>query len=172
MFTIIELIFIKLNIKNLIIFTANKVEAIDYNYVRVHILEKYYLKYKNPSKQGEIHNTDLFFILTTGQICNSPLLQNKNTFPDSAFSGSGDSSNKYKDARITKGGWCPSGSGSAYLLLDLQKEYHITQVVVMADKEQTKWSGSYSMNFSVDTSYKNSAQVSIVFDCNEIFSWK
>jgi hypothetical protein len=75
------------------------------------------------------------------------------------FSGSGDSNNTYKDARITKGGWCPSGSGTAYLTLDLQKEYHITQVVVMADEEQTEWSGLYSLNYSHDTSYENTAQV-------------
>ena len=89
------------------------------------------------------------------KICNNPLLHNATAFPDSVFSGSGDSSNKYKDARITKGGWCPSESGSTYLLLDLQKQYHVTQAVVMADKKQTKWSGSYSLKYSHDTSYKN-----------------
>ena len=76
------------------------------------------------------------------------------------FSGSGDSSNKYKDARITKGGWCPSGSaGIVYLLLDLQKEYHITRVVVMSDREQNKWNGSFSLTYSNDTLYKHSVQV-------------
>ena len=48
-----------------------------------------------------------------------------------------------------------------YLLLDLQKEYHITRVVVMGDKDQTEWSESYSMKYSRDTSYKNSEQVFI-----------
>jgi hypothetical protein len=48
-----------------------------------------------------------------------------------------------------------------YLLLDLQKEYHITRVVVMGDKDQTEWSKSYSMKYSRDTSYKNSEQVFI-----------
>ena len=106
---------------------------------------------------------DLIFsiLITTGKICNNPLLQDATTFPASVFSGSGDSSDKYKDARITGSGWCPSGSGSAYLLLDLQKEYHITGVVVMADEEQTKWSGSYSLKYSHDTSYKNSQTVKL-----------
>ena len=61
-------------------------------------------------------------------------------------------------ARISSSGWCASGSGT-YLSLDLQKEYHITQAVVMADKEQTKWSSSYLMKYSHDTSYENTEQV-------------
>ena len=73
------------------------------------------------------------------------------------FSGSGDSTNKYENARISKDGWCSSGTG--YLLLDLKKEYHITKVVVMADKEQTKWSGSYILKYSNDTTYKKTIQV-------------
>ena len=109
-----------------------------------------------------------FFTFTVGKICDKPLLHNANAFPDSVFSGSGDSSHNYKDARITGNGWCPSGSGSVYLLLDLQKEYHITRVVVMADKEQTNWSSSYSLKYSRDTSFKNSVQVSF-YDCNEVF---
>jgi hypothetical protein len=95
-------------------------------------------------------------------MCDKPLLLNPNPFPDSVFSGSGDSSNRYKNARISGHGWCPSGSGTTYLLLDLQKEYHITRVVVMADKEQTKWSDSYSMTYSHDTSYKNGEQVFMI----------
>ena len=90
-------------------------------------------------------------------MCNNPLLYNTTTFPDSVFSGSGDSSNKYSNARISKDGWCSSGTG--YLLLNLKKEYHITQVVVMADKEQTKWSGSYILKYSNDTTYKKTIQV-------------
>ena len=98
-------------------------------------------------------------MITTGKICSNPLLHDANAFRDSAFSGSGDPTDNYKDARITKGGWCPSGSGSAYLLIDLQKEYHITGVVVMADEKQTKWSSSYSLKYSHDTSYGNTVQV-------------
>ena len=92
-------------------------------------------------------------------MCDKPLLRNRRTIPNVVFSGSGDSNNSYKEARIYSSGWCPSGSGTIYLLLDLQKEYHITRVVVMADREQTKWSESYSMTYSHDTSYKSSIQV-------------
>jgi hypothetical protein len=114
----------------------------------------------SPKKDWHIvqHKSSRQFF-TTGKICDNPLLHDTTAFPDSVFSGSGDSSNTYKDARITKGGWCPSESGTAYLTLDLQKEYHITQVVVMADKQQTKWSGGYSMEFSHNNSYQNIVQV-------------
>ena len=96
-----------------------------------------------------------------GKVCDKPLLNDARTFPYNVFSGSGSSSRyKYARARITNVGWCPSMS-DPYLLLDLQKEYHITRVVVMGDRNQTKWSESYSMKYSRDTSYKNSEQVFI-----------
>ena len=91
-------------------------------------------------------------------MCERPLLYHERLFPDSVFSGNGDSDNRYHEARVTKEGWCPSGS-SSNLLIDLQKDYHITQIVVMADKEQRKWSSSYSLKYSHNTSYKNSVQV-------------
>jgi hypothetical protein len=75
------------------------------------------------------------------------------------FSGSGDSTNKYENARISEDGWCSSGTG--YLLLDLKKEYHITKVVLMADKEQTKWASSYILKYSNDITYRKSTQVYI-----------
>jgi hypothetical protein len=98
----------------------------------------------------------LYLIFTVGKICDKPLLEGiHRTFPNEVFSGNG-GSNDYDNARFTGSGWCPSSSDS-YLSLDLQKEYHITQVMVMANKYQTKWSESYSMNCShsktlVDTS--------------------
>jgi hypothetical protein len=76
------------------------------------------------------------------------LLQAVTTFPDSVFSGSG--SSNYKNARITENGWC--ASKRKYLFLDLQKEYHITRVVVMGDRDQTKRSQSYSLKYSNDKS--------------------
>jgi hypothetical protein len=104
-----------------------------------------------------VGRTFTFSIFTVGKICDDGLLLESihHTFPNKVFSGSG-GSNDYDNARITGRGWCPSRSGS-YLSLDLQKEYHITQVVVMGDKDQTKRSVSYSMKYShnktfVDTS--------------------
>ena len=88
-------------------------------------------------------------LFTEGEICDKPLLEDiHRTFPNKVFSGSG-GSNDYQNARFTGRGWCPSRSGS-YLSLDLQKEYHITRVAVMGDRDQTKWSESYSMKYSHD----------------------
>ena len=71
------------------------------------------------------------------------------------FSGTGGSD--YRNARFSESGWCASKSHS-YLLLDLQKEYHLTHVVVMGNQHQTIWSTSYSMQygraeFSVERGY-------------------
>jgi hypothetical protein len=82
-------------------------------------------------------------IFTVGKICNKPLLQNARTFPDSVFSGSGGPN--YQKARLTKAGWCASGS-RPYLLINLQKEYHLTQVVVITHKTQR--SSTYSLTYS------------------------
>jgi hypothetical protein len=101
-----------------------------------------------------------FTIFTVGKICDKPLLQDAKTFPDSVFNGSGDPRDNYKHARITKGGWCPSGPGTRYLMLDLQNQYHITQVVVMADAVgQTRWSGSYSLKYSHDKTLVDGSSV-------------
>ena len=50
-------------------------------------------------------------------------------------------------ASFTSSGWCASGS-RPHLLIDLQKEHHIRQVVVMGNKDQTKWSESYILRYS------------------------
>ena len=91
-------------------------------------------------------------------MCDKQLLRNTNIFPQTSavYSGRGDPNNGYANAGIKSNGWCASGPDS-YLLLDLQKEYHIMEVVVMGDKEQTKWSSSYSFKYSHDNiTYKNS----------------
>ena len=95
-----------------------------------------------------------FSIFIVGKVCDKPILKNVTTFP--VFSGSG--SSNYSNARFSASGWCASGS-TPYLLIDLQKEYHITRVVVMGNRRQTKWSGSYSMKYSHNRSYENSQKV-------------
>jgi hypothetical protein len=85
-----------------------------------------------------------------GKICDNPLLYNESIFPDSVFSGYGNGRNspiKYKDARITNGGWCPTQYNFAYLYIDLKKEYHITQILVMTDKEQKEFSGLHYLKY-------------------------
>ncbi|XP_028411944.1 uncharacterized protein LOC114534670 [Dendronephthya gigantea] len=86
---------------------------------------------------------------TCSEICENPLLQNETKFPDTVFSGSGSTDNtKYKEARFSSNGWCPTESGNKYLKIDLLNEYHITRVMIMGDKDQTKSSGSYSLKYS------------------------
>ena len=96
------------------------------------------------------------FLFTPGKLCDKPLLKETQIFPDRIFSGR--NSENYSLARFANGGWCPRNS-SAYLLIDLQREYHITRVVVMANKNQTKWSGSYLMKYSRDKTYKHDQKV-------------
>ncbi|XP_028410546.1 uncharacterized protein LOC114533243 [Dendronephthya gigantea] len=90
------------------------------------------------------------------KICDNQLLNNLNKFLHNIFGGNG--GNSFHEARFTKGGWCSSTPGS-YLTIDLQKEYHITRVVVMGDKDQTKWSESYSLKYSHNGSLVDSSRV-------------
>ena len=55
------------------------------------------------------------------------------------------------EASLKSSGWCASGS-VPFLLIDLGKEYHITRVITMGDRDQTKWSDSYSLRYSHDKS--------------------
>ncbi|XP_028402571.1 receptor-type tyrosine-protein phosphatase F-like isoform X3 [Dendronephthya gigantea] len=92
------------------------------------------------------------------KICDKPaLLQDETTFADSVFSGSGSSG--YSNARFTKDGWCTQTPQTHYLLIDLLKDYHITRVVTMGNKDQTKWSDQYIMTYSHDNSFSNSTQI-------------
>ena len=102
-------------------------------------------------------------------MCDKPLLlHDETTFPlNKVFSGSGGFKPYYYTASFAKVGWCAPRSGS-YLLLDLQKEYHITRVVTMGNREQTYWSESYSMKYSHAETLVNSnssTQVSVTVIC-------
>ena len=81
-----------------------------------------------------------------GKLCDKPLLNSDKITPKPLFSGSNGSQilkNKLFSKLIS---WCAK-SGS-YLLLDLQKEYHIMKVLTVGDKKQNKWSESYSLKYS------------------------
>ena len=96
-----------------------------------------------------------------GKICENPILE---SIPNTAFSGSGGSSG-YEQATFYKDGWCSTGAGGEYILIDLQKEYHVTRIVTMGDKNQTVWSESYAMSYSHNSSVdQNSTQVSAYGD--------
>jgi hypothetical protein len=93
------------------------------------------------SSRGEFMTT-FASIFTVGKICEKPLLQDTRTFPDNVFSGRGGPN--YPNARLTKAGWCASGS-RPYLSINLKKEYHLTHVVVITDK--TQWSSKYVLTY-------------------------
>ena len=84
-----------------------------------------------------------------GKVCDKPISSS------ATFSGSG--STNYHMASFTRSGWCASGT-APYLLIELRKEYHITRVVVMASKDQTKWSESYSLRYSHSQTLVHSSQ--------------
>ena len=102
-------------------------------------------------------NRDMICIILTicctgfivGKVCDKPILSS------ATFSGSG--STNYNMASFTRSGWCASGS-TPYLLIDLRKEYHITRVVVMGNKDQTKWSELYSLRYSHSETLVHSSQ--------------
>ena len=74
-------------------------------------------------------------------------------FPNDVFSGNGNS-NDYHQARFQMNGWCTSGTESnQYLLINLQREYHITRVVTMGDKNQTSWNDSYTLRYSREKAF-------------------
>ena len=102
----------------------------------------------------------LFF--TVGQLCDKPLLQDVLMFPDSVFSGSG-GSNSYKEARFSNDGWCATGRGTKYLWIDLQKEYHITRIVTLGNRNQTKWSGSYSLKYSHNETLVDRTKIEVLY---------
>ena len=79
------------------------------------------------------------------KICNKPLLTCARTFANKVFSGKGGSD--YQNAKFSRSGWCAPTLGT-YLLLDLHKEYHITHVALLGNRDQTMWSSSYAMQYS------------------------
>ena len=111
---------------------------------------------------GLVSSNTICFFFCVGEVCDKPLLKDGRIFPKRVFSGRGGYKYYYL-ARFDYDGWCASSS-RAYLLLDLQKEYHITQVVVMGNKEQTKWSESYVMFYSHDKTYQNSEEVFMLWN--------
>jgi hypothetical protein len=48
-------------------------------------------------------------------------------------------------------------------MLDLLKEYHITRVVTMGNRDQTKWSETYLMKYSHDETLLDDIQAMQVF---------
>ncbi|XP_028416881.1 uncharacterized protein LOC114541103 isoform X2 [Dendronephthya gigantea] len=76
------------------------------------------------------------------KMCQNSVVENITSYVN------GIGSDNYSEIRFAGDGWCPRRSGEKYILLDLQKDYHITRVVVMGNKDQTKWGRSYTLKYS------------------------
>ena len=88
-----------------------------------------------------------------GFICSKPLLEDKQRFPDSSFTGSASSGGRNaSDARISSGSsWCaPDSYGKQYLQVDLGRLYVIDHVAIFGDSTSAKWVTTYNLNYTTD----------------------
>ncbi|CAB3988021.1 Receptor-type tyrosine- phosphatase F, partial [Paramuricea clavata] len=86
-------------------------------------------------------------------ICNRPLLEDKQTFPDSSFTASASSEgHSPSHARISSGSsWCaPISDGKHYLQVDLGRLYVIYRFATFGDRTSSKWVTTYKLNYTVD----------------------
>ncbi|XP_028402633.1 uncharacterized protein LOC114525468 [Dendronephthya gigantea] len=86
-------------------------------------------------------------------ICDNPLLEDKERFPDTSFTASVSSEgHRASDARISSGSsWCASVSdGKHYLQVDLGRLYVLYNVTTFGDSTSAKWVKTYNLNNTVD----------------------
>ncbi|XP_028402297.1 uncharacterized protein LOC114525264 [Dendronephthya gigantea] len=89
----------------------------------------------------------------TCAVCENPLLEYKDYFPDSFFTASDSlSGHNPAKARISSGSsWCaPVANGKHYLQVDLGRSYVVYYVATFGDRTNSKWVTSYHLNYSVD----------------------
>ncbi len=111
------------------------------------------------------------FIL--GHICNRPLLEDKETFPDSSFTVSASSDHSASDARISSGSsWCaPVSADKHYLQVDLGRLYVIYNFVTFGDSTSPKWVITYNLNYTVDLmDWRPVYNVIITFQANIFYN--
>ena len=83
-----------------------------------------------------------------GSICDQPLLEDKQRFPDSSFTALNSSKDhNASNARISSGSsWCaPISDGKHYLQLDLGRLYVIKQFITFGDSTSPKWVTTYNL---------------------------
>ena len=88
-----------------------------------------------------------------GFICDRPLLENKQNFPDSSFTASASSEgHSASDGRISSGSsWCaPVSNDKHYLQVDLGRLYMVDNVAIFGDSSRSKWVTKYGLNYTVD----------------------
>ncbi|XP_028402631.1 uncharacterized protein LOC114525466 isoform X2 [Dendronephthya gigantea] len=86
-------------------------------------------------------------------ICDSPLLEDKERFPDSSFTASVSSEGyRASDARISSGSsWCaPVSDDKHYLQVDFKRLYSINYVATFGDGTSAKWVKTYILNYTTD----------------------
>ena len=96
----------------------------------------------------------------SGHICDKPLLEDKERFPDSSFTASVSAEDhRASDARISSGSsWCaPVSDDKHYLQVELGISYLVYNVATFADSGSAKWVKTYNLNYTVDS--KNWKQV-------------
>ncbi|XP_028402627.1 uncharacterized protein LOC114525465 [Dendronephthya gigantea] len=94
------------------------------------------------------------YSVVCGHICDNPLLEDKERFPDSSFTASVSSEgHRASDARIFSGSsWCASVSdGKHYLQVNLGRLYVLYNVTTFGDSTSAKWVKSYNINYTVDS---------------------
>ena len=100
-----------------------------------------------------------------GFICDRPLLEDKQRFPDSSFTASNSSEgHSPSDARISSGSsWCASvADGKHYLQVNLGRLYVIHNFVTFGDSTSSKWVVTYNLNYTVDLKNWKSVQNQMV----------
>jgi hypothetical protein len=88
-----------------------------------------------------------------GHICQQPLLEDKQRFPDSSFTASASSKGRSpSDARISSGSsWCaPVSNGKHYLQVDLGRLSISYYIAIFGDSTSSKWVVKYNLNYTVD----------------------
>ena len=88
-----------------------------------------------------------------GYICDRPLLENKQNFPDSSFTASASSEgHSASNGRKSSGSsWCaPVSNDKHYLQVDLGRLYVIYNFVTFGDSTSSKWVTMYNVNYTVD----------------------
>ena len=99
-------------------------------------------------ERGTFTNTELSNL---GLICDKPLLQGEQRFPNSSFTASDSlKGHNASDARISSGSsWCaPVSDGKHYLQLDLGRLYVIYQLITFGDSTSLRWVTKYSLNYT------------------------
>jgi hypothetical protein len=114
---------------------------------------KFYTERIHKRKKAEKIKNVTFISYILGFICQQPLLEDKQIFPDSSFTASVSSKRRSPShARISSGSsWCaPVADGKHYLQVDLGRLYVIYYFVTFGDTTSLKWVTTHNLNYTVD----------------------